>query len=538
MAILQTTIIILLFATTNFFLTTSCLNCSLGTVQRNQTCPISNATLKTYCDCPKQRTYRNTYYYCKRGSRKKNRSSEIYILNGRWGYEKNGNLETAACPFGYCKDKNGYSDYLLFDRNNQCAEDRKGRLCSECKEGYSVAFGSERCEKCKNINILIIIVFFLALSLVVMVLMYFNIDAFSGYLNAFMYSYQIMSVFIPKYVELDPVSLFLMYVLGLQGTGSTFAVCFYNGMDNLDKIAWNYMLPGYIMLFTVLIGQYMPKSLWTRFFSRENETRRNSIGRAFSFVLVIFYTSITTITLDLMDRDEIEDKNVVYKAAFIVYLTGKHVYLFLLAIIVLTVFVLPFPIILGFTPFFQKHFPRLNLHRLEPILNSMKSGFKENREWFSSFYFFCRLILLVSNLFIKTDVTRAFFLAMFCTLFLLIFATVQPYEGWTFNFWDLILLANLCFMSITGLILQVRLSVTDKIRERLIILFKTLVYLPLVTGILRCIWHWISIYYVQRRNNTDSQGKKTRLWISSDNQGRTQIMWKLLFHKIKLSKFI
>ena len=406
-----TPILIFMFAIINLLSISDGHTCSLGTVPRNRTCPKSNVTLRTFCDCPKTWTHRNTYFYCKRGSRKTNTSAQIRILKGRWGYEKDGNLETAACPFGYCKYKDSkYTDYLDFDRNNQCENHRKGRLCSECEEGYSVPFGSENCGICDDKSIWMIIVFFLVISIVVIVLMYLNIDAFSGYLNAFMYSYQIMSVFIPKYVQLDPVSLFLMYFIGLQGTGSQIAICFYKNMDNLDKIAWNYILPGYIMLFTVLLGKYTPTGLWEQFFKRENETRRNSIGRAFSFVLVICYTSITTITLDLIDRDEIEGKIVVYKAAFIVYMTGKHLWLFILAVIVLLTFVLPFPFVLAFTPFFQKHFPGLNLHRMKPILNAMKCGFKDKREWFASFYFFSRLILLVSNLFIKTDMTRAFFL--------------------------------------------------------------------------------------------------------------------------------
>jgi len=55
------------------------------------------------------------------------------------------------CPPEYCKesiieiDPDGY-----FDENKHCSNGRKGILCGQCIEGYSVTYGDNYCKKCSN----------------------------------------------------------------------------------------------------------------------------------------------------------------------------------------------------------------------------------------------------------------------------------------------------------------------------------------------------------------------------------------------------
>ena len=44
---------------------------------------------------------------------------------------------------------------MLNDTNAQCIDDRGGRLCGGCREGYSLLMGSNRCGKCNNSYIMI-----------------------------------------------------------------------------------------------------------------------------------------------------------------------------------------------------------------------------------------------------------------------------------------------------------------------------------------------------------------------------------------------
>ena len=445
------------------------------------------------CQCPRK-SHRDTYSICRNDGKFK-------VLIGRWGYIDSKNLlETINCPLGYCQcqELDTRMDGLcIFNKTHQCTKNREGVLCSRCKPGFSVKFGSEDCEKCQNKDLWILVPAAVCLSIIVLLILYFNFDAFSGYLNAFLYSYQMMMLFIPKHMELDGVSLFLIYTLGLQGTGGNLSRCLFDGMNNLHKMAINYLIPGYMLAFTYIVGIFLPPNMWNRLFERtvnntddttpqcENETRRKSFGRAISFVLVICYSSITNITLDLFDRVDYKDKNVVYKAAFVDYSTKEHIPYLVLAVFVALFVVILFPMILCFTAFFERHFPFFRLHRYESVINALKSSFEDQHQWFVVFYFICRIVLLVVAVYIKTDITRLLFLSICCVVFLMIISIFQPYKERTYNIWDIILLSNLCVMSNTSLILQLRFAVIDKIRFRLEKFLQALIYVPLASVILR-----------------------------------------------------
>lgn len=441
------------------------------------------------CKCP-AKSYRDTFSDCQG-------DGQYTVLIGQWGYFEKNVLETVTCPFGYCKCSKEYeriNGVCIFNESNQCLETRKGVLCSECKYGYSVPLGSEDCKKCSNLDLLYLLPCCVALSVIIVILLYFNFDAFSGYLNGFLYSYQMMILFIPKHMKMDKVSLFLIYSLSLQGTGGHVDMCLFDGMNNLHKIVFNYFFPGYMLVFTFFMGVFLPPNLWNRLFKIKREAeeseaaaRRKSFGRAISFVLVICYSSFTNVTLDLMDRATYKEKNVVYKAAFVEYLSKRHIPYFILAVLVGLFIVILFPMILCFTAFFEKHFTFFKIHRYEPVLNALKSCFKDGYQWFSLFYFVCRLVLLALAVYIKTDTTRLLFLSICCVMFLTIFATIHPYKEATYNFWDIILLTNLCVLSNVSLILQLRFAVPEKIQRRLEFLLKSLIFVPLITVVMRFI---------------------------------------------------
>ena len=53
------------------------------------------------------------------------------------------------CPLGYCSERrrgvNISTTYKSFDQDAQCAKHRTGLLCGECKQNYSLGFGSSQC---------------------------------------------------------------------------------------------------------------------------------------------------------------------------------------------------------------------------------------------------------------------------------------------------------------------------------------------------------------------------------------------------------
>lgn len=420
----------------------------------------------------------------------------VYVLKGKWGFRSNsGKLNTVICPIHYCscyKEQEGYLCEL--DITNQCAEGRTGDLCSRCKPGFSVQLGNEKCTKCKNTSLLLLIPLFIVLCLLVMLILYFNIDAFSGYLNAYLYSYQMVMLLIPENVQLDKFISFVIGITSVQGTGDSFGICLFNGMDNLQKLAINYVAPSSMIFFTFIMGLVIPQKLWQKIFYRrsseaERDYRRNSFGRALSFVLVVCYSTFTGVTLKLLHWVNINDKLVLYEAAFVGYFEDEHVYYGILALIFLVFIVLAFPIVLLFTPFFTSRFAIIQ--RVEPILNALKNCFKEKILYrvFAAFYFVCRFILLLIAVFIQEEVTRLIVLSIACVIFQAVFSSVQPYRVWTNNFWDIVLLTNMCLISLLSLILSVPFTTSKTVRNTNIVFLKTLVYIPLITIVIRLVFY-------------------------------------------------
>ena len=78
----------------------------------------------------------------------------------------NNTVYSKYCPFNYCN--NAKSIQSVVDK--QCAFNRAGRLCGECKEPFSLAIGSSHCIHCPTYNNLALLIFFAAAGFMLVVL--------------------------------------------------------------------------------------------------------------------------------------------------------------------------------------------------------------------------------------------------------------------------------------------------------------------------------------------------------------------------------
>ena len=438
-----------------------------------------------------------------------------YLLPGYWGHRnKDGEFKAFKCPKNYCICSNGkkktHQYECAFDKI-ACTENRQGILCGECSPGYSVQLGTEKCDICSNYYLFLLIPILVASSVFVLVVFFFNFDAFSGYLNAFLYSYQSVDTVLPETVNLDPFIGIVIGVLCLSGTGNTIGVCLWDGLTDLQKLGFNLAVPLYILLFTVLVGTCWSRKLFHG--SSRNAIRSNSFGRALSFVYTYSYTALTSKALILLNPIKIDDKWVVYSAPNVEYFGKEHIGYAIGAILVLIVFTLGFPIVLLFTPFFTKHFS--SIARMEPAFNVLKLCFKNpinsksdsNYGPFAAFYFVCRLIVLLFDVFIKDETPRLVLIAISSVVFQAVFCWFQPYVIWTMNFWDVLLLTNMCVISIVSVIVSVPYMLTNYNIDVLVVLLRILVYLPLAVIVVRLIAYRKNISDRKRKMKQSMEGK-------------------------------
>lgn len=122
------------------------------------------------------------------------KSGTVYLKEGFWaGRVGNGSFTTHNCPPQYCQciKDNSSARGCVYKLGQMCKGNRNGILCGACNKGYSVLVGSEQCAKCSNLSMLYFLLYAVVLFLLVMLIMLINLDVFTGYLNAWLYSYQV-----------------------------------------------------------------------------------------------------------------------------------------------------------------------------------------------------------------------------------------------------------------------------------------------------------------------------------------------------------
>ena len=413
----------------------------------------------------------------------------FYINHGYWAGSVNGTFVTHICPTGYCNLSSQYATEHVYISTSICTEtrDQKSVLCGDCKPNYSVLFGGERCSnKCSNWYLFLLLLYGLILLGVVMGIMLIDLDFFTGYLNAWLYSYQVMKVITPAGFKFDPFIEFVIGLANFQFKTGTGGVCFAAGLDDVDKLAIMYALPTYVLVLVILLARAVGKHPNWCFSKRV----RAAPFRAFCTIFVLCYTDITRISLRILHPAKVGSKIVVYANGNIDFFSGKHIAYGLLAIIYILIVVVPFPLILVFRPSLTRClFPVLNLNRWKPIFDALQNCFKDRFRWCAAFYFLCRFVLLAITTFLPESAIKRALLESACVVILLTFAFLRPYKEaadvkedeesyeWI-NKSDVALLATLSLIAIFSSPIDEGLSTHTRLALKIFI--DVLAYIPLM----------------------------------------------------------
>ena len=372
-------------------------------------------------------------------------NNEVYVLRGRWGNPLAHGVDfaTYVCPKHYCNKKCEDGDGIdcLYNPKKQCAEHRQwnSTLCGKCISGYSVRLGDEACARCNDVNLLWILLIFVALSVFVLLIMLLNVDTYSTYLNVCLYCYQTMPLFLANNESIDRFMSVIVGLLSFSGSGGIVGVCLWNGMTDLEKMAFNYIIPVYIILFTVIISSLSQhiESCWFN---------KNSCSRAFALLSVFAYSDFTRISFTLLHLVKVGSEYVVYNAGEVKYFKGEHIPYAVVAMLMFVFIVLFFPFVLVFS----HHVIKLpGCARLMGVFDAFQSCFKPEFKAFSAFYLFCRVALFAVGVFLPNDTLQRTLLGITCIFILVFFALVKPYKIQcnSMNYFDLLVLTIISVIS-------------------------------------------------------------------------------------------
>ena len=257
------------------------------------------------------------------------------------------------CPLGYCKEL-----LIVAVNDTQCADNRTGIICGQCQDSFSVALGNFRCIKCSNTHKfaflwliplfavmgLILVLAILLLDITVSIglinglIFYANILSISGLTNNYNCSiHTLLSVFI-SWVNLD---------FGIK-------TCFYSGMDMYQKTWLQFAFPLYIWLLVGLI------IILSHYSTRVMRLLGRKVIPVLATLFLLSYIKILRIVITVFtfskvlkgDADnttaELIPRKVWTYDGNVDYLSGKHIPLFIVALLFLVVLFLPYTFLLTF----------------------------------------------------------------------------------------------------------------------------------------------------------------------------------------------
>lgn len=330
---------------------------------------------------------------------------KVFLKSGFWAGTVGNEFYTVPCPVNYCQCPNPYGENAIgectYVENKMCAGDRDpySVLCGECKPGYTASFGSESCVlNCSTANIAYFLLIALALLVLVMALVMIDVNAFTGYLNAWLYSYQVITLLTPGSFEFDPFMEFLIGLANLQLRTGDSGTCFSQGLDEADKLAIMYVLPGFLLLLVYIIAK-----LVKRFPNWRYSRNVRAPFSAFSTIFVLCYTNITGISLKILNPSmyKIDGQHRMLAQGELKMFHGKHLGYGLLACVCMVFIVFPIPLLLILQPWVAKCLRRfnVNLQSLKPLFDKLQGCFKGK-------LIVCILFALLSNDTSKKDSTN------------------------------------------------------------------------------------------------------------------------------------
>lgn len=252
-----------------------------------------------------------------------------------------------------------------------------------------------------------------------------NVDAFTGYLNCWLYFYQVLPYIIKGGNQSPFIGLlkevFALSILQIHSGNN--GICLAKGLDDADKLMLEYAVPVFalvvVFLLTIIVKRFPG---W--FYSR----RVTNPLRALCTIFVLCYTTITSISIKLLHFVKIGDKYYLYQDGKLEFFKDpKHIVYGAVAILFILVIVIPVPAFLMFTPFCTKHIPRC-VGNLMPFYDPFQSCFKNQYRSFSAFYFVCRLVLLLISVWVPECLLKRAFLDTACVVSLGFFLYFRPYK--------------------------------------------------------------------------------------------------------------
>ena len=249
-----------------------------------------------------------------------------------------GYLTYSYCPFDYCVPSEIELNLNIANGvDTQCAHNRQGLLCGACKSGFSLSLGSSHCLICtnwsSNFSITISIAFLAGIGTVALILV-LNLTVASGTIGGIVFYANIVNAGSNAFLAFATPNV-ITVVISWLNLDIGIDTCFYNGMDAYQKAWIELLFPTYLILLVVLLIIVSEHS--TKFAVLIG--RKNPVATLATLILLSYTkflrTIITSLSFAILYYPNHSNECLWLPDATVKYLRGKHVVLFLAAVLIL-----------------------------------------------------------------------------------------------------------------------------------------------------------------------------------------------------------
>ena len=368
------------------------------------------------------------------------------------------------CPFDYCITEDidiqiNESDF----EDSQCAYNRSGALCGECRGNLSNVLGSNSCKVCQDrLNILRVVGLVLLFALLGIILVFLvgilDITVSEGTLNAIVFYMNVLwvnsSIFFNSPKAPNRLSKLLKLFVLWMNLDFGFEVCFYSGMTAIGKIALQFAFPLYLCVLSGLIIYLSHKS------SAVTNLFGKNVVKILATIIFHFYAKILRTVIDILRmsiKSYTDQSSGIYHTMYvwtvdgnIPFLHEKHTFLFATAVFVVAV-TLPYTLALLFIQCLRRKSDMKVLfwvNKLKPLFDAYTGPYKDKYHFWTGFLLMVRILLFIA---IAANTTKGevLSLVLILTTTAVLFVFIQPgiYKWWPLNIVEAFTYANLSVLA-------------------------------------------------------------------------------------------
>ena len=360
----------------------------------HQSCPpgfrLDNSSMSCVCNQTLQKYTNNCNITTGLGQITRKSDDTFWV-----GYDQSHRLTVhPQCPFDNC-----VSHAVNFSLNNtdvQCAYNRSGLLCGACKNEYSLVIGTSKCSKCTNSHLTLLIPFALMGVALVILLLVCKLTVATGTLSGLVFYANIVGV--NRNIFLSVESFNLSVFIAWLNLDFGIETCFYNGLDAYSKTWLQFVFPVYIW---ALVGLIILVSNFSQRFA--NLLGNNPVSVLATLILLsyakILRTLIATAYFTHLEYPTY-NRSVWFYDANIDYISGKHIPLFLMAVLVFFFLFLPYTLLLLFGQWLLaishlRLFSWVNSARLKPFTDAYHAPYKPKHRYWPGLLLVLHFVLLL-----------------------------------------------------------------------------------------------------------------------------------------------